>query len=140
MLCIYKSNIALTQLPSIKPKVLEVMDLKLSVNNKSIRLVSVYRPPKSKTRSYPIADFYDDMENLVSHYKTVKDEVVFYADYNVHVNKQEESETCKFNNIIEAANLTQHISGKTHIKGNTLDLVMTDVSSDLIKKCAIDEY
>ncbi len=140
MLCIYKSNIALTQLPSIKPKVLEVMDLKLSVSNKSIRLVSVYRPPKSKKRSYPIADFYDDMENLVSHYKTVKDEVVFCGDYNVHVNKPEESETRKFNNIIEAANLTQHVSGKTHIKGNTLDLVMTEVSSDLIKKCAIDEF
>ena len=67
----------LTQLPSIKPKVLEIMDLRFSVRNKSVRLVSVYRPPKSKKRSYPIADFYDDMENLVSHYKTVKDEVIF---------------------------------------------------------------
>ncbi len=34
MLCIYKKTIALRQLPSLRTKVLEVMDLRLSVGNK----------------------------------------------------------------------------------------------------------
>ena len=140
MLCIYKRHLAVVQIPAIKTKVLEVMDLKISVQNKSIRLVSVYRPPKTKNRTYPVVDFYEDMENLVSHYKTVKDEVIFCGDYNVHINKPEESETRKFNNIVESANLKQYVSGKTHTKGNTLDLVMTENNSAIIKNCVVDEF
>ena len=54
------------------------------------------------------------MENLVSHYKTVKDKVVFCGDYDVHMKKPVESETRKFNNIIESANL-KHTSKVTHL-------------------------
>ena len=88
MLCIYKNGIKIDKIPTIKMKLLEVMDLKVNVTNKTFRLISVYRPPRSKNRSYPIAHFYDDMENLVSHYKTVNSDVVFCGDYNVHLNKQ----------------------------------------------------
>ena len=104
-------------------KLLETMDLKLESKDRSIRIVPVYRPPSSKKRKYPISNFYDDMENLVSYYKTMKDEVIFCGDYNVHVNKPNNAETCRFNSIIESAELQQHVTEKTHNKGNTLDLV-----------------
>ncbi len=140
MLCIYKNGIKIDKIPTMTMKLLEVMDLKVNVRNKTFRLVSVYRPPRSQKRSYPIAHFYDDMENLVSHYKTVNSDVVFCGDYNVHLNKPNESETRRFNDIMESASLVNHVSGATHIKGNTLDLVITDIESEIIRKCVIDEF
>ncbi len=140
MLCIYKENIEISKLPTIKMKLLEIMDLKLESKDRTIRIVSVYRPPRSEKRKYPITDFYEDMEKLVSHYKTMKDEVIFCGDYNVHVNKPEESETRRFNSIIESVDLRQHVTGKTHDKGNTVDLVLSDHDSATIKKCVVDDF
>ena len=140
MLCIYKHNIDITKIPAMNTKLLEVMDLQLVAKNKTIRIVSVYRPPRSESRRYPITDFYDDMENLVSFYKTVKDDVIFCGDYNVHVNKPDESETRRFINITESANLKQHISEKTHLKGNTLDLVLSENGSKLINRCEVSDF
>ncbi len=140
MLCVHKANLEIQKIPAIKTKVLEVMDLKIISKKCTIRLVSVYRPPRSKKRSYPIADFYEDMESLVGHYKTVTDEVIFCGDYNVHFNNAQESETKRFMNIIESANLIQHVVGRTHVKGNTLDLVMTERDSLILKHCEVDEF
>ncbi len=78
-------------------------------------------------------DFYDDMENLVSCYKTENDEIIFCGDCNVHMNKPENYETARFTNITKSANVRQHVSGKTHIKGSTLDLVLTEDGSTVIK-------
>ena len=140
MLCVFRENVDLIKLPTFKMNVLEFMDLKLNTKNKTIRIVPVYRPPRSASRSYPIADFYSDIEKLVTHYKTIKDEVILCGDYNVHINKPEEAETCRFNSIIESADLKHHVYEKTHLRGNTLDLVMTDSSSSLITKCVVDEF
>lgn len=140
MLCIYKENIKIKKLPTIQMKLLETMDLKLESKDRSIRIVPVYRPPSSKKRKYPISNFYDDMENLVSYYKTMKDEVIFCGDYNVHVNKPNNAETCRFNSIIESAELQQHVTEKTHNKGNTLDLVLSDQDSTTIKKCVVGDF
>ena len=71
MLCIYKGNIVIEKISAMDTKVLEIMDLKMTGKNKTVRLVSIYRPPRSKKRIYPVSDFYDDMENVVSYYKTV---------------------------------------------------------------------
>ena len=140
MLCIYKHNIKVEKLQSVNMKLLETMDIKLSADNKTIRLVSVYRPPRTKSRVYPVSDFYDDMESLVSFYKTVNDEVIFCGDYNVHVNKPEQSEVRKFHDILETADLKQLVKGITHEKGNTLDLIITESKSQLIHNCRIDEF
>ncbi len=140
MLCIYKESIEIHKMPNIKFKVLETMDLKLVARDRSIRIIPVYRPPRSEKRKYPVSDFYDDMDKLVSHYKTTNDEVIFCGDYNVHVNKANEAETRRFGSIIELAELKQHVSEKTHINGNTLDLVMSDIESKSITKCVVDEF
>ncbi len=140
MLCIYKESIEIQKMANTKFKVLETMDLKLVARDRSIRIIPVYRPPRSENRKYPISDFYDDMEKLVSHYKTTNDEVIFCGDYNVHVNKANDAETRRFNSIIELAELKQHVSEKTHIHGNTLDLVMSDIESKSITNCVVDDF
>ena len=66
--------------------------------------------------------------------------LILCGDYNVHVNKPDESETRKFMTIIESAGLVQHVTEKTHDKGNTLDLVITDENSSLIKNCTVSDF
>ncbi len=80
------------------------------------------------------------MENVVSYYKTVNEEVIFCGDYNAHLNKPEESETKRFLNIMESADLKQHVTGKTHVKGNTIDLAMTESNSTLIRNCMVGGF
>ena len=47
------------------------------------------------------------------------------GDFNIHVNDSSDKFAVKFLNLTESFNFAQHVSGPTHTKGNTLDLVFT---------------
>lgn len=47
------------------------------------------------------------------------------GDFNIHINDSSDSFAVNFLNVTESFNFVQHVSGPTHVKGNTLDLVFT---------------
>ena len=42
------------------------------------------------------------------------------------------SDTIKFNRILESFNLNQHVNGSNHNKGHTLDLIITRAEDELV--------
>ena len=134
LLCIYKSNVNITKLkPKVKTIAAEYMDLRLTTKNNKTRIVMIYLAP-----DVPKKALYEDMENIMSYYSTIKEEVIFCGDYNVYVNDPNNSTAKIFLNIIDAANLTQHIKEPTHDKGNTLDLVITRETT-VLSEAKVDE-
>ncbi len=78
-----------------------------------------------------MAEFYKEFSKLMSHYNIIKDEVIICGDFNIHVNKPDDSNTEKFMDILYKFNWVQHISEPTHKLGNTLDLIITRRTSIL---------
>jgi len=80
--------------------------------------ILVYRPPG------PVASFLSEFSDFLS--SIIKlNRVIIVGDFNIHV----DDDTCKnaseFVYITESFNFTQHVSGPTHSKGHTLDLVLS---------------
>lgn len=50
---------------------------------------------------------------------------IFAVEFNIHIDNLSENIASSFMNITESFNLIQHVSGPTHNKGHTLDLVFT---------------
>ena len=80
--------------------------------------VLIYRPP-GKNGSF-LSDFGEFLASIIRY-----ERVLMIGDFNIHVNDSSDKFAVKFLNLTESFNFTQHVSGPTHIKGNTLDLVFT---------------
>ena len=80
----------------------------------------VYRPPKLY-ENYFIEEFSD----LVSLMAARSEKLLILGDINVHVCCPDKPLVKDFLNIIDSFNLQQSVSGPTHEKGHTLDLVLS---------------
>lgn len=92
--------------------------------------VLIYRPPG------PAGVFLDDFtEFLASIIKLEK--VLFIGDFNIHIDKVSCNMAANLLAITDSFNFTQHVSGPTHTKGHTLDLVFS-LGSSISNVCVED--
>ena len=54
---------------------------------------------------------------------------IILGDFNIHIEDLNNEYTVIVNNTMRALGLEQHISGQTHVKGNSLDLIFTELSN-----------
>jgi len=83
-----------------------------------MRLFSLNRP-------LPILVFYDNLSEMLSVICIDFDCVIVTGDLNIHVDNLEDRETKELYCVFENYGLTQHVTGPTHIKGHTLDLIVS---------------
>lgn len=79
----------------------------------------IYRPPKYNKDF--IAEFSEFLSTLVPRCERL----VILVDFNIHICCKTQPLVKEFLCMVDAFNLTQLVSGPTHIKGHTLDLVLT---------------
>lgn len=84
-----------------------------------ILCVCVYRPPK---RSTSVLTEFSEMLSIIH---TNYDRVIILGDFNVHVDNQLDTLASDFINVLNSMDFKQHVLQSTHIKGHTLDLVIT---------------
>ena len=98
-----------------------------------VNFIVVYRycevPP-----SVFLAEFYPIIENIFINLKNV----IILGDFNLHVNEKLNPATIQFYDILSSFSLKQVVEGSTHKGGNTLDLVMHDISDTFISDVHID--
>lgn len=95
----------------------EVQMTKVGRSNPFYCILS-YRP--SGFNSSFMAEFSEFLSSIIR-----LDRVIMVGDFNIHVDDVSCSFAADFLNIIESFNFIQHVSGPTHIRGRTLDLVFT---------------
>ncbi len=100
-----------------------------SVNDKSpvmFVLATVHRPPGNHTDF--IKEFVDFLSKLVlAAYK-----VIIVCDFHIHVDNEKDLLGSAFIDILNSIGVRQHVSGPTHCRNHTLDLILShgiDVSA-----------
>ncbi|KAK6194931.1 hypothetical protein SNE40_000461 [Patella caerulea] len=90
------------------------------MSGETIRSVVIYRPPH-----LPIQTFLDDFQILLNELSKSNCKILIVGDFNIHFDKQHDSNTTRFIDILNINSLTQHVKTATHAKGHIIDLVLT---------------
>ena len=116
---IYRNHLTLSPLPLPELSSFEC----LAFNSKHplpMTVLLIYRPPKPNPRFIP------EMYNLLSTFCPTSPNIIILGDFNIHVNTPSCHLASEFLQLLDCLNLRQHVDSPTHIKGNILDLVITD--------------
>ena len=111
---------------------MQVLELSLTIYSKKYTLVVIYRSEPTNKHWYTMSTFFKEMNKLLAHYNMFKNEVIIMGDFNIHVNKENDRNAQKFQEILDTFNLVQHIKEPTHKHGNTLDLLITRKNTKMI--------
>ena len=72
----------------------------------------------------------DDITELLTNKLPQYQDSILLGDFNVHIEDQTNADAVVFKETMRALSLEQHISGPTHVRGNTLDLIFTQLSNN----------
>ncbi|KAJ8025135.1 hypothetical protein HOLleu_35255 [Holothuria leucospilota] len=110
----------------------EYMDLFLTAKmQQPLRLV-VYRPQLTANKKPTASVFIHEFASFTEDIASTSANLLIAGDFNYHVNDSSDHEASVFLDLIDSANLVQHVSCPTHLKGHTLDLILTRASDDFI--------
>ncbi len=93
-----------------------------SINDKSpvmFVLSTVYWPPGHHT------DFIKEFVDFLSELVLAADKVLIVGDFNIHVDNEKDTLGSAFIDILNSIGVRQHMSGPTHCRNHTLDLILS---------------
>ena len=70
----------------------------------------------------------------------IQNSVLITGDFNIHVNKREDTDKNIFDELMECLNLQQHVVCQTHKSGNTLDLLITKCTDTLLLSEPVESF
>lgn len=115
----------------------ELMDISVSSSGQQpLRLLSVYRPPSSKSKQTP-STFFREFAILLETISVVQCRLLFAGDFNFHVDNEQDRDASHMRDLLESAGLRQHVTGATHKKGHTLDLIISHETDSLVSNPSI---
>ncbi len=82
-------------------------------------LATVYRPPGHHT------DFIKEFADFLSELVLAADRVLIVGDFNIHVDNEKDALGSAFIDILNSIGVRQHVSGPTHSRNHTLDLILS---------------
>ncbi len=82
-------------------------------------LATVYRPPEHHT------DFIKEFADFQSELVLAADKVLTVGDFNIHVNNGKDALGSVFLDILNSVEVRKHVSGPTHCRNHTLDLILS---------------
>ncbi len=125
---VYSNIFSISQRSGFKNNSFEVMVLHItlsrdtSVNDKSpmmFVLAPLYRPPRHHT------DFIKEFADFLSELVLAADKVLIVGDFNIHVDIEKDALGSAFIDILDSIGVRQHMSGPTHFRNHTLDLILS---------------
>ncbi len=114
---VHKNRFSIRTVNLRSPTSFEVLLFNVSCPN-PFHCAIVYRPPG--TNGTFLSEFSDFLTSIVH-----LERILLVGDFNIHINDSTNNFASNFLNLTDAFNLFQHVSGPTHSKSNTLDLVFT---------------
>ncbi len=125
----------------------QYMEIHVPLGSDSVRLLVVYHPPyNNQSNPVPDSTFLEEFASHLERLVPTTGYLVITGDFNIHVDlldlpydslsdsKKEYRRTAeKFMDILDSMGLNQHIVGPTHRSGNTLDLLITRSTDEVLK-------
>ena len=124
-LCIlYKSSLHISPLIDHRHVYCEAFSCSVSSpRSRTFNIYVFYRSP-----SYPIPPFLDEFNNFITNPYNSN---IILGDFNIPTNLLSQYST-RLNNILNSSNYSQLVNFPTHELGNTLDLIMHPIDSNLV--------
>ena len=98
----------------------------ISLNIESFYFLNIYRPPASSTPTY-----FEYFQSLLEDIHHITENLVIISNFNLHLET-----TCSnsktFHSLIDSFDLIQKVHFLTHIRGHTLNMVLTKSNNDSI--------
>lgn len=101
-------------------------------SSRTCGIILIYRPPHGSVTTF-ITEFAD----LLSLYCEDED-ILVIGDFNIRIDVTSQ-DTSLFLSTLAEFDLVQHVSSSTHVRGHTLDLVLTRSSSSIINSISLGE-
>ena len=108
------------------------MENKLNVTTS---VLAIYRPPYSESHKVNVKTFCEEFTDFLTDIIASENNLIVMGDFNIHMNKLEDSNAIVLTEMTESLGLTQHVTQATHRAGNILDLVFTENDGDIRVVC-----
>ena len=122
---IHKSSLKIQKVVTPSVDSFEILETLININSDIVRLGVVYRPPTGCKTGYPMSTFLEELESYAYSRVTMSGKLLLLGNFNLHFENQNNKNTKKFQDILYATDLVQHVNVPTHIHGHCLDLVVT---------------
>ena len=129
LMLICKSTMDVKEIQSRNARSFEHATWSVSINNKSLTITGIYHPPAKD--GITNAMFTDDVTEHLSGILTNKQNNIILGDFNMHIDDPLDPEACIFNDTMSALGLIQQVTFPTHTKGNTLDLIFSEMGDSI---------
>ena len=128
---IYRETFKVCKCKSKKTQTFEHAIWSIKANDTMSTVLAVYHPPYSEKAPITNAMFLDEVTDFLATFLLEYNNTIITGDFNIHVNNTNDPEAQIFLDTMEALGLDNHVNVATHNRGNTLDLVLTEVLSSL---------
>lgn len=85
-----------------------------------VLVIAVYRPPFGNLIKF--SEFLKELQSLLNEAGKC---ILLAGDFNIWVDEKQNTRTKHFKSFLERNHLKQHVKGRTHKQGHTLDLVIS---------------
>ena len=118
---IYKQSFSSLKLTEHKFTSLECLECLLKLDSNFLRVVVIYRPPGK----IPVAQCIEELTSLFDSFLLSPGKLLLTGDLNFHLDILNDPAAKQFSTLLDSFNLEQHVKVATHVKGHTLDPVIT---------------
>ena len=102
----------------------------MKARNRHLTIVGLYHPPYSSINP-PNSIFIDEITELLTEILPTRNNHIILGDFNIHINDNDDVDAQIFSESMEALGLKQHSITPTHKSNNILDLIFTEILSDI---------
>ena len=97
--------------------------------------IVVYRPPTFIQNGLKTRVFFQEWSSFIEHVAVECADSIIVGDVNFHLDSDTNTDAHRFKDSLSTCGLKQHVNEPTHIKGHTLDVLITNEdSNDIIPK------
>ena len=136
---LYHKNIKTTLVELGQTYTTEYALWKTILQNKPLYCMGIYHPPPSNDTTN--AMFIDEITELLAGRIVKYNNMVILGDLNMHVDDLPNADSYIFNDTMLAFGFKQHVTAPTHKCGHIIDLVYSEVNSELnLHNCKVHEF
>ena len=125
---VYRSSLDVRTNNSHTLESMECVDCNLNLDRHNILLAVIYRPPDTS-----VLKFANELAVYMERNINTTVEQIIVGDFNVHINKQDDSNAIILSDMLESFSLSNRVEFPTHKLQNTLDLVINQQDSRCIR-------
>ena len=126
---LYKDDMKVKKIEAQHLHTIEYAIWQVSLKNETITILGIYHP--SPKQDHTDTTFLDEITKLLTSKLPNMENAIILGDFNMHIEDPTENNSKIFVDMMEALGLQQHANEPTHQRGNILDLIFTEVTSQI---------